>query len=160
MRFQQALREAFWLGIAAVFLGFVYTASTEKGVFSRSFTERKNDTPGTVNSPVMVSLDQAKTLFDAGDALFIDARHEFDYKLGHIRSAINIPLNSLDTRQDVLSTISKERLIIVYCDGAECNSSIELSAKLSAFGFSNVKIFFGGWREWEAAKFPLERQPQ
>jgi 3-mercaptopyruvate sulfurtransferase SseA len=91
--------------------------------------------------------------------MFVDARHEFDFKLGHIKGAINVPLKDYDLRKSVLNGTSPDRVIIAYCDGAECNSSIELSVKLMKDGHPTVKIFFGGWKEWEAANLPVEKTP-
>ena len=105
----------------------------------------------------MISLATAKELFESNNALFIDARHEFDYQAGHIRGAVNIALNKFDTHLTRLNKISKDKLLIVYCDGAECNSSIELAVKLMESGFTNVKVFFGGWQEWNSAKLPIEK---
>ncbi len=105
----------------------------------------------------MISRDEAWALFQTGMAVFVDARHEFDFKLGHIKGAINIPLKEYDERKSALSGVSVDRDIVVYCDGAECNSSIELSVKLMKDGHRNVRIFFGGWSEWSAANLPTEK---
>ena len=105
----------------------------------------------------MISRDEAWALFQTGIAVFVDARHDFDFKLGHIRGAINIPLKEYDERKSALSGASMDRVIVAYCDGAECNSSIELSVKLMRDGHRNVRIFFGGWSEWKAANLPAEK---
>jgi 3-mercaptopyruvate sulfurtransferase SseA len=47
-------------------------------------------------------------------------------------------------------------VLVAYCDGQECNSSINLALKLDSLGYSNVKIFFGGWREWTNSSQPTE----
>jgi len=93
----------------------------------------------------MISLVKAKEVFESENALFVDARHEFDFQQGHIRGAVNVSLKDFDIHVAHVNKIPKDRLLIVYCDGAECNSSIELSVKLMESGFTNVKIFFGGW---------------
>jgi hypothetical protein len=122
-RLLQALREAGMLLLIAAALGFIYTAATEKGMFAHLPPSLPAGS-GSLMTPAMISRDQAQGLYEAGAALFVDARHEFDYKLGHIRGAINIPLRMYETRKAVLDTIPKGRLLVVYCDGAECNSSI------------------------------------
>ena len=155
-RLRRALREAGALLLAATALGFVYSAAVQKGIFGPSLAPAEGQPAASTLAPVMIPLDSAKSYFAAGQALFVDARHEFDYKLGHIKGAINVPLNEYDAKKSILNTTSKDKLIVVYCDGAECNSSIEFSAKLFADGFTDVKIFFGGWREWEAAHLPTE----
>ncbi len=142
-RFNLAIREAGILILVACALGLVYTSATEK------------DIP----PPSMISRDEAKSFFEARTAVFVDARHDFDFNLGHIKGALNVPLKDYDLKKSALSRIPKDRLIIAYCDGAECNSSIELSVKLMKDGYKSVRIFFGGWREWVDANLPTEKQP-
>jgi rhodanese-related sulfurtransferase len=158
IRFKEALREAGILILVACALGLVYTSATEKGMFARSprsKTAQRTDIP----TPSMISRNEAKSLFDSGSAVFVDARHDIDFNLGHIQGALNVPLKDYDVKKSVLSGIPKDHLIIAYCDGSECNSSIELSVKLMKDGYKNVRIFFGGWREWVDANLPIERQP-
>jgi rhodanese-related sulfurtransferase len=158
IRFKQALREAGILTLVAGALGLVYTSATEKGMFARTGQPKTADR-GTIPAPSMISLDTARTSFESGAAVFVDARHDFDYNLGHIKGALSLPLKDYDQKKGILGGIAKDRLLIVYCDGAECNSSIELSVKLMKTGFSDVKIFFGGWREWVDARLPVEKTP-
>lgn len=146
--------------LAATALGFIYTAATEKGIFATSSNATVHAVNTGPNAPLMISSEEAQKFFEESSALFVDARHEFDFKLGHIKGAINIPLKEFDARKETLASISKDKAVVAYCDGAECNSSIELAAKLHALGFTNVKIFFGGWREWEAHHLPTEATPQ
>lgn len=157
-RLHQALQEAGALLLVATALSFIYTAATEKGLFARQAPSLPAQIAG-MQAPVMITAEQAKAYFDSGEALFIDARHDFDYKLGHVRGAISMPLNVYETKRTTLDTIPKSRLLVAYCDGAECNSSIELSVKLAKDGFGDVKIFFGGWREWTDLNYPIERLP-
>ena len=158
IRLRQAIREATALFLVAAALGFIYTAATEKGLFARS-PVRKAALPSETQAPPMISRDEAWSYFQSGNAVFVDARHDFDFKLGHIKGAINVPLKDYEIRKNALSGIAPNRLIVAYCDGAECNSSIELSVKLMEDGYTNVKIFFGGWREWEDANLPTEKTP-
>jgi len=128
----------------------------EKGFFAKA-VEKPAPTQSVGAGPRMIQLEEARSLYDAGESLFIDARHEFDYKLGHIKSAMNIPLKEFDVRKDTLNVLAKDKSIVVYCDGAECNSSIDFAAKLYLGGFTNVNIFFGGWREWSENQLPTEQ---
>jgi rhodanese-related sulfurtransferase len=157
-RLVQALHEAGILLAVATALGLIYTASNEKGLFARS-SEAKITERVAAEAPPMISLSEAWNLYQSGDAVFVDARHEFDFRLGHITGAINVPLREYEVKKALLSGFPKNKLIVAYCDGAECNSSIELSVKLMQDGYTDVKIFFGGWREWEDANHPTEKSP-
>jgi rhodanese-related sulfurtransferase len=153
-----ALREAGALLVIAAALSFVYTGSTEKGLFAPP-PPQPPAVPKGIAAPAMISGEQAKVLFDSGNVVFIDARHEYDFKLGHIKGAVNIPLRMFETMKGVLDTIPKSRTLVAYCDGVECNSSIELSVDLAKAGYVDVKIFFGGWREWTSSHLPTEKTP-
>jgi len=120
------------------------------------FSEKKPAFSSAAANIEMISLEKAKELHESQGALFVDARHDFEYKMGHIRGAINIALKEIDTHRIQLEIIPKERILIVYCDGAECNSSIELALKLMELKFTNVKVFFGGWQEWKANNLPID----
>ncbi len=146
---RQALREAALLVLLSCLIGFSYTAATKRGLFAE-----KTNAP--ITTPQLVELTDAKRLFDGGEALFLDSRHEFDYKLGHIKGAINIPVDKFEQEQSKLSGIEKDNLIVVYCDGAECNSSFEMAGKLYAAGYRNIRVFFGGWQNWQEKNFPIE----
>jgi rhodanese-related sulfurtransferase len=147
------LRELLLLIAAAIALGFVYTFITKQGFF----IEKKKSTPAPIPNLEMISLTKAKELFDSSAAIFVDARNEFEYKNGHIRGATNVALHEYETQRLRLNSIPKNKLLIAYCDGGECSSSIELAVKLMESGAMNVKVFFGGWQEWHAANFPIDK---
>jgi len=157
--FKQAARESVFIICAAVVLGFSYTFIAGKGFFGndRSSSPSISGHPG--RGPTAINLQEAKALFDSNGAIFVDARHFFDYRRGHIKSALNIPLSEFDSRQKNVKDLPRNKVIVVYCDGSECNSSIELAAKLYEHGFDGVRIFFGGWQEWVADKLPTESNP-
>ncbi len=159
MKYSPAVRQAVAIVCFSAALGFSYTAIYQKGFFNPAYND-KISSPSHSNrdtAPTMIPIETAKQYFDEGTAIFIDARHEFDYKQGHIKGAINIPLKQLSEKMDVLSALNKDSQLIIYCDGSECNSSIELAAKISLLGYSKVKIFFGGWKEWSAQQYPIQR---
>jgi rhodanese-related sulfurtransferase len=149
--YRQSIREALLLIAAAIALGFAYTFVTKQGFFS----ENK---PASAPGMEMVSIEKAKELYKSQGALFIDARHDFEYNMGHIHGAVNIALNKFDTHRTRIEGTPKEKMLIIYCDGVECNSSIELAIKLMELNFTNVKVFFGGWQEWKANNLPIDYQ--
>ncbi len=142
---RKVILEALLLIAAAAVLGFAYTFVAKQGFFFKG----NPFLSATKTNLEMISLEKAKEFY---------ARHEFEYKMGHIHRSINIPLNEIDTRRVQLESISKEKMLIIYCDGAECNSSIELALKLTEIKYTNVKIFFGGWQEWKTHNYPVDYQ--
>jgi len=150
--FHYAFREALLILIASSVLGFAYTATTGKGLFAPSPAASPAD-----QLPAFLNIEQALQLYESGTAVFLDTRHAYDYDLGHIKGALNLPLTEFDEKKSLLTSIPKDHIIVVYCDGEECNSSIEMAVKLDSLAYSNAKIFFGGWKEWLAHDLPVAR---
>lgn len=136
----------------ATVLGFSYTGITGKGFFAPlppSATQ--------TNTQQIITLDEARQIHQSGEAIFVDARHGFDYQLGHIKGAVNIPLKDAQDSPEILTILPRDITLITYCDGEECNSSITLAAKLDSLGYKSVKVFFGGWKEWQTGGLPVEK---
>ena len=151
-----AIREALIVLLASILLGFAYTFVMKKGFFAQPAAPPINASQDVV-APEFVSYENAARMYDSGSALFVDARNEYDFKLGHIKAATNVPLKDFDLQKSPLANTQRDKLIVTYCDGEDCNSSIELAQKLSAAGFTNVKMFFGGWNEWQQHHKETER---
>jgi len=106
-----------------------------------------------------ISLINAHSAYETNSALFFDARNPEDYKSGHIRRAINLPVHAFLDSLAYLESLNPDRHIITYCDGEDCNASIDLAADLKMMGFSQVNFFFGGWQEWRDAGYPVVSHP-
>lgn len=106
-------------------------------------------------TPTAITVDQAYKLYQ-NNAVFLDSRMEIEYSLGHIKGSINIPYKRFEHHSQKLSGISKDVVIVCYCDGTGCDTSIELAKKLTALGYRNVKIFYSGWNDWKERNYPME----
>jgi rhodanese-related sulfurtransferase len=153
-RFREAFREGMILSLVAVAIGLFYNAVAGKGIFGAAKPAVASP-PGGL-APEIIPLETAASLHASGEALFVDSRHEFDFRLGHIPGAICVPLKASDTIIARLGT-TKDRPIVVYCDGADCNSSLEVGAKFSAAGYAKVYVFFAGWSAWLASGQPTAK---
>jgi rhodanese-related sulfurtransferase len=149
-----AAGQALLIVVGAAVLGFGYAGLMKRGFFGPAGDASGHDAVGSVAS-TFLNYSEARTLYARGGALFIDARHAYDFDLGHIKGAMNLPLSEFDSVRSLTGRIPKDTLIVTYCDGEECNSSIALALKLSSAGYSNVRVFFGGWKEWVANHQPV-----
>ena len=59
-----------------------------------------------------VTLAEAKALFDANDAKFVDVRVKTEYAKGHIQGAVNVPYNEVQQR---VAEFPRAGTVIVYC---------------------------------------------
>lgn len=79
----------------------------------------------------------------------IDVRTPGEYAYGHIPTAINVPLNSIDTISEYVP--SKNTKVIVYCQSG--NRSKQAADRLLEIGYE--KIFdLGGIQDWD---YEIER---
>ncbi len=108
-----------------------------------------------------VQLDELKEIITQRKALIVDARTSAFYDSGHIPGALN--LSRTNFARDYLHLQSqldqsKSSPVIVYCSGGECHDSRMVASALITLGFSQVRIFTGGWDAWTAASEPVEHQ--
>lgn len=107
--------------------------------------------------PEIIDFKQARLAQKEGSALFVDARESDFFEEGHIPGAINLP------REDILLAKSgavpkdKDRRLIVYCSGEDCEDSKIVAKGLSVMGYSNVSVYGGGWEEWTTAESPVQK---
>jgi rhodanese-related sulfurtransferase len=52
-----------------------------------------------------------------------------------------------------------DQLLVVYCEGGDCQTSVSLAKLIHQRGFTDIRILFGGWEEWSAAGLPEQRRP-
>ena len=108
--------------------------------------------------PAFITLKQAYNLYTSGKTLFIDARDKWEFADGHITSAINIPEYNFNRNNPILKTIPKNKTIVSYCDGDDCEMSVKLADSLFNLGYIKVLIFFGGWKEWKKAGYDVSSE--
>ena len=111
--------------------------------------------PTDISGPMMVNLEFSKYHFDAGSAIFIDARDPEDYELGHIQNAINIPYDYYEDYEEVMNGLDDDGIYIIYCSGEECSLSIDLAEHLyNEKLIDKLLIYEGGWPQWRDAGYP------
>jgi rhodanese-related sulfurtransferase len=145
----------------ALILAFIYNYFSIDGIsFLREplIVSNVNELVLDDSSKVLkgLNLEHVIELQNQKVAIFIDARDQWDYSDGHIVGALNIPEFSFDPDNKTLSSIKKESLIIVYCDGDDCDTSKRLTNQLTKLGYTNSYVFLGGYKEWIEAELPIE----
>ena len=165
------LRQTFVLLFFALILGFGVNSFHPKaipliGEYRQLADGSEPIVPPSASAgdPPFIAINDAKLVYEAGISLFIDARDPSEFECGTIPGSINMPFeylpeDSLELYMDsVLSGAPKEQTMIVFCSGEECDVSLHLARNLQAFGYTGVKIFFGGAREWENFELEIERR--
>ncbi len=89
-----------------------------------------------------VSPADVKSWTDNLDYQIIDVREPFEYKSGHVKNAINIPLGTIDSNLD---RIKKDKKIVFICKSG--GRSSVASRKVSKLGY-DVYNMKGGMLAW------------
>jgi rhodanese-related sulfurtransferase len=111
------------------------------------------------SSIMFITLGEAEELFSEGEALFIDSRPKEAFQAGHIMRAVNIPFEEYKKEKALdLIFLPPEGTVVIYCDGSECKSSVELAKVLHRKGLLDIRIFFGGWVEWTGEGLPVSSE--
>lgn len=121
-----------------------------------SVTARLTDAAG---DSLVISLDQAKQLYDRGGAVFVDARPRLQYEEGHISGALSLPWqDATNTFTDLAVKLEEKDTFVTYCDGENCALSHDLAMFLKDMGFADVRVLVNGWTVWLDAGLPIQKE--
>jgi rhodanese-related sulfurtransferase len=102
-----------------------------------------------------ISVEDARSAIENGQAIVIDVRTEDVYNVGHIKGARSVPLAEFDKH---LSEIPKDKLIITYCSWPAEHSSARAVLMLNEKGITNTAALLGGYDGWHRAGLPTEKK--
>ncbi|HUU44258.1 MAG TPA: rhodanese-like domain-containing protein [Acidobacteriota bacterium] len=99
--------------------------------------------------PPFLTFAEAVALHDNPDVIFVDARYPEEYEEGAIPGAVLLPFEAFDDYwPGAEPLLPKDRHLITYCSGDECELSLFLARLLKDMGYDRVSIFYGGARLW------------
>ncbi len=181
MKLKQSILEALALLMLACVVGLGFNARRSAGlVLTRDYfpvlTDPQGDDPG--DAPIsnegqlpqhgfqVVSLSEALEYYSRGESsiVFIDARDDATYEKCHIPSAIQFDYYHPDDYiGEVRDFAADAEIVIIYCNGGECEDSIQTARYLTEeiedpLSFEIVYVFEGGIQEWYEAD--NEREPE
>ncbi len=149
----------------SVILSFTYNNFSVSGI---SLIGNWDRTKGVVSANTKTSivkrereinnLSDMKIIVEDKSALIIDTRLEEIFIKGHIPGAKSIPLSGFDELiGQFYQAVSMEQKIVVYCSSRECTDSHTFAQKLFEVGYEDVKVFAGGFIEWEKGGYQVEK---
>jgi rhodanese-related sulfurtransferase len=107
-----------------------------------------------------IDLPALRKALAAKEVLVLDARPSSFYAEGHIPGALNLSREDFALDYGRLRPEldkARNRPIVVYCSGGDCHDSRMVAGALMSLGFSEVRVFTGGWAAWNEAKQPVAR---
>lgn len=100
-----------------------------------------------------ISVEELR-MFQMNDTVIIlDAREAEEFKVSHLKAAINVGFNNFSSEEKQLQTLNKNNLVVVYCSVGI--RSEEIGEKLKKAGFTDVKNLYGGIFEWKNKGYPV-----
>jgi uncharacterized membrane protein YdjX (TVP38/TMEM64 family)/rhodanese-related sulfurtransferase len=104
-----------------------------------------------------ITVDGLRDLLDRDEGLVLDVRTaaDFDGEQGHVRGALNLPLEYLPGRLDALGEDPQRRPITIVC--RTDRRSAKAAALLARRGFADVHVVRGGMTAWLDRGWPVER---
>jgi len=134
----------------ALFLEFVsqqwmMVAALSAVVFMLFFHESRKSGPA-------VSPQQAISMVNSQDGVFLDLREAGDYKQGHIVDALHLPAAKLESRMAELEKFKNNPIVLVCKMGQQASAA---GKTLKAGGYEQVYKMSGGMMEWSNLQLPV-----
>jgi rhodanese-related sulfurtransferase len=100
-----------------------------------------------------VTTNEMARIAERREMVIVDARAPREFDAGHLPGALNIDsAASSDACLSTLHGVSKDAPIVVYCQSNGCPFSAHVARALAKCGFRNLRLFPGGWIEWQSHK--------
>lgn len=106
-----------------------------------------------------IGLKEAVKHLVAADAIFVDARPFEAYKRTFIPSGESVPAGDPPTPEQMEKFRQSNKLLIVYCDGADCEAADQTARLLQKLEFDRVMVMTAGIRGWLDAGLPTTKYP-
>ena len=151
----RTIQRALLIVLGGSALGLVANAISPRGIPYITPPQPKLETQDTIPLP------EARELWNSGAVFFLDARSPSDYAAGHIVNAFNLPVEEFDNHYaGVAAMLTPDSVLVVYCDGLQCDLSHKLMTKLRELGYRHVRVLVNGWTVWQTAGLPTHKGDQ
>ena len=101
-----------------------------------------------------IDVNQAAELINTKPVLILDVRTPEEYREGHIKGSVLIPVQDLENQYTKISD-HIHNPVLIYCRSG--NRSVTASNILVSKGFKNLYHMKGGIKDWSKHQLPLEK---
>lgn len=140
-------------------LSLVYSSPESR--LNQTVAQLGSSSTALVASDEDIDRDEMQKISLNHAALIFDARPEIFYRLGHIPSALSLPRDDFEKHYQILQwTLQSHRNkpLVVYCSSSDCHDSQTVADALLKLGYLHIRLFRGGWSDWENANLPEEKE--
>ena len=151
-RFVQVRAAGFAAALSVLMLGSAASAQT---ILQATIGEPNQKT-------AEVSTADVRRILADGSAILLDTRKRAEYVAGHIAGAKNVappqgaPESAYVKAVEDLLGGDKNKALVLYCNGPNCQASKQLSEQLVGAGFTNVRRYQLGLPMWRTMSGPVE----
>ncbi|WP_457553121.1 rhodanese-like domain-containing protein [Desulfobacula sp.] len=93
--------------------------------------------------------------------IILDVRPREIYNQGHLPFALSFPIKEFDQKiVSMLNSINMHSALLVYCASVYCMDSHTVAQRLKSLGYDNIKLFSGGFRQWQEAGYEIEKNEE
>ena len=124
--------------------------STPHKAHNPGFLALVNDAKSRIRQ---MNIDQYQAL-PPESHLLIDVREDHEWAAGHARGAVHLSKGIIERDIETQVPVKSTRLVL-YCGGGY--RSALAADELSKMGYTDVISLDGGWRAWNAAGLPVEK---
>jgi rhodanese-related sulfurtransferase len=104
-----------------------------------------------------IERDELKRKIDRGDSfVLVETLTQEHFDHAHLPGAVNAPPDRIKELAPTLIP-SKETEVITYCAGSMCHAAADAARELASLGYTNVRHYPGGKKDWTTAGLPVER---
>lgn len=104
------------------------------------------------------TLDTMARLVADRTCTIVDVRTKAQFDQGHLPGAVSMPMADYDQMIGAFFVnYPPDLCLIVYCSGRECHDSHRFADRLETFGYSDLRVFSGGFPEWEQGGLTVEK---
>jgi 3-mercaptopyruvate sulfurtransferase SseA len=144
--------------VFTLIIGLVFVSGSLVGCTKSNISDKKID---------FISLSRAVDLYDRQQAkddtaLFIDTRKPERYAEGHIPGALNLRTPDIDLRYGTDPALERYKNLVIYGENPSTATTSAMAKRMIEAGYNGfvkkrVKVFLGGWREWEITGLDIEK---
>ncbi len=90
------------------------------------------------------------------ELLLIDVRTPEEFRAGHARGAVNIPLDTLEPKAVAERCADRSGFVYIICQSG--GRSTKACERMIKAGYANIVNVEGGTTAWEKAGLPVEKK--
>jgi rhodanese-related sulfurtransferase len=104
-----------------------------------------------------ITRDELRRRLDAGTpTILLEALPGKYYSEGHIPGAVQINYENVRSEAPKLAP-DRNATIVVYCASSTCSNSDIAANQFDALGYTDVRVYVEGKKDWLEAGFPVAR---